>query len=180
MSKPEKTWELIVDGYSFSGWTRLEVTRRLEELADSFRVDYFNQWPEQKEPIPISAGAYCFLRYKGDPIITGYVDEARVEYSADGQTLSVSGRSSTGDLVDCSAVKGQWKNQPITAIASALCNPFDIEANLDSSADQGAVFKWFRVQEGETVFDALERAARMRGLILRSDADGNLVLTRSS
>ena len=46
------------------------------------------------------------------------------------------------------------------------------------ATDVGATFKKFAIQQGETVFEALDRAARMRGVLLTTDGLGNLVITR--
>lgn len=48
-----------------------------------------------------------------------------------------------------------------------------------AAVDTGKALPSFALQEGETVFDAIERAARIRALLLVSDGKGALVITRA-
>ena len=70
----------------------------------------------------------------------------------------------------------EWRDATITDIVSALCAPFGI--GVTASAPVGEPFRRFRIEEGETVFEALDRACRMRGLLPLADGRGGLVLGR--
>ncbi|WP_241087417.1 phage baseplate assembly protein [Candidatus Vondammii sp. HM_W22] len=66
--------------------------------------------------------------------------------------------------MDCSAPSFQWKGQTLLQIAEKLCAPFNI--SVRAVTDTGAAFSGLKNNEGETAFEALERAARIRGLLL--------------
>jgi prophage tail gpP-like protein len=171
---------LLVDGMRYGGWTAVEVQRGIEQISGQFKVEYTDRWADQFTPRPIQAGAKVQVIMDGETAITGHVDETEVSYDATRHTLSVSGRDATGDLVDSSAVVphgGQWLDASLGAIAKDLLNPFGIP--LQTETDLGEKFPSFAIQEGETVFEALERAARMRALLLVSDGQGGLKLTRA-
>lgn len=167
-------FNLHINGWKYFGWTRLQVTRGIEQFAHSFMVALVDKWKDKD--IPVSRGDACQVSYNNDWVTSGYVTECRDEYDADSDSISITGRSSTGDLVDCSAVHRQFNGQGLLKIAEKLCAPFGI--NVSSNTDLGAVFRIFEVEDGETVFSAISRAAKRRGVLVLTKADGNLVFDR--
>ena len=93
--------------------------------------------------------------------------------------MRISGRDKTGDLVDCSALykSGQWFNVKLDRLALDLLAPYGIKVIVQ--ANIGAAFPTHNIQQGESVFECLERAARMRGVLLTSNSQGDLVITRA-
>lgn len=170
---------LKVDGLSYEGWTGLQARRSIETIAGSFEVTVSEHWTGQSTR-PIHPGKACQLLLDENPVITGFIDDFKPAFSNDNHTIQISGRCKTGDLVDCSAIykSGQWFGRKIEQIAKDLCEPFGITVIVET--DTGAAFTSFNIQPGETVFECIERAARMRALLLISDASGNLVIARAS
>jgi prophage tail gpP-like protein len=86
--------------------------------------------------------------------------------------------SKTCDLVDCAAIykSGAWKDADLLTIASDLCDPFDIGVEMNGTAP--AKFRRFSIQEGETAFEAIARAAKMRGFLTLTADNGELLLSR--
>jgi prophage tail gpP-like protein len=171
---------LKVNGSDYRGWKNIEVSIGLEQIAGSFRLTASDRWHGQEKAWPILAGNKCTVLIGETTVITGYVDEANPGYDAFSHSLNVSGRDATGDLVDCSAIykTGQWSGVNLLKIAKDLCGPFGISVKAD--ADVGKAFPKFALQDGETVFEAIERAAKQRGVLLLSDGRGGLVLTRAA
>jgi prophage tail gpP-like protein len=171
--------ELKVDGVFYGGWKRVRVSRSIEQMAGSFDIEITERWPGQPERTPIRPGQKCQLLLDRQPVITGWVDVVSPDYDADQHTLRVIGRDATCDLVDCSAIHktGQWHDVTIDQMARDLIKPFGVALVMD--AEPGAPFDSFDIQEGESVFECLERAARVRALLLTSDPEGRLVITRA-
>ncbi|EDW8121427.1 phage tail protein [Salmonella enterica subsp. enterica serovar Sundsvall] len=172
--------ELFISGKVFSGWTGVSVRRSLEHLAGSFELELM--MPGQPVPDGISPGLPLKLQINGVTVITGYLDTVKHKITATSNKISISGRDKTGDLVDCSAVfKGsQWHNRPLEQIAGDLCKPFGIRVIWQvDDATAAKPFATFTLQLSETVGDALTRAARHRGVLVTSNADGDLVFTRA-
>jgi prophage tail gpP-like protein len=65
-------------------------------------------------------------------------------------------------------------------IVADVAKPFGIKVVVDSSTNTGEVFKRFALEEGEKAFDAIDRACRLRGVLVTSTPDGNLLLTTAS
>lgn len=173
--------ELFVGGQIYAGWTELEIQRGLEQIAGQFSLVVTEKWPGQDEPRPVRPGLPCVVKLDGDPVVTGYVDEAGPGYDEKSTWFNVTGRDKTEDLVDCSAIwkTGQWKGKGLAAIARDLCAPFGIEVVVDPSAAKaaGETVPSFNIEEGETVFDCLERAARLMAVLLITDGLGRLLIS---
>lgn len=170
---------LSVEGLRYSGWQSIRVTRSIEQLAPTFAVGFAEQWNELGEPIPINEGDGAIVRLGDDTVITGYVDDSNISYDDATHEANVMGRAITGDLVDCAAIHqgSLWRNADLETIANDLCAPFSLEVDVEGSV--GKVFRRFPLQEGETVHETLERAARMRGVLLLTSAEGKLLLTHT-
>lgn len=165
---------LVVGTVTHKGWTDLSVSRSMESLAASFDVLFTERWSEKEEPIPIRKGDKCRMNLDGETVVKGYIDSVPRGYDATQHGLRASGRA-LGDLVDCSSIykKGRWKNQGLLTIAKNLCEPFSIEVSTEVSL--GEPFETFAIQDGESVFETLERACRMRGVIMQATPENALV-----
>jgi prophage tail gpP-like protein len=161
---------------SYGGWKSIHIKRGMEQVAGTFELSVSERWPGQDVPRPIRPGAACTLRVDGQTVITGWVDEVAVSYDDRAHTVSVSGRDATGDLVDCSAPSTQFALFTLAEIAEQLCQPYGI--GVINRAERGLPFQRMKNNEGDTVFETLEAAARCRGVLLLSDGQGNLVLSR--
>lgn len=168
---------LTVGSKVHKGWTEVTVSRSMEQLAGSFDISFTERWSDKDEAIPIRAGDACKLALDDTTVIKGFVDDTQVTYDATSHTMSAAGRS-LGDLVDCSAIykKGRWRNAGLLSIANDLCSPFSVD--VTGLADLGEPFKVFALEDGETVFEALERACRMRGVIMQATPEGQLDFVR--
>lgn len=171
---------LQVNGYNYGGWQTVRVTLGMEQLAGCFELTVSERWSGQDKMWKILPGNECRLFIGNTPIITGYVDEICPEYDHGSHSVRISGRDRTGALVDCSAIhkSGEWKDASLDRIAADLCRPFGVDVIINGPLAM-APFKKFGIQECETVFEALDRAARMRCILLMSDGQGNLLLTRA-
>jgi len=171
---------LQVQGMEYRGWKSIDISIGMEQIAGSFKLTASDRWHGQDEAWPILNGDECRVLVGDTTVITGYVDEASPEYDSKSHGLNVNGRDATGDLVDCSAIykSGQWLGADLLKIAADLCAPFGIGVTAD--VDVGKKFAKFALQECETVFEAIERAARQRGILLLSDGNGGLVLSRAA
>jgi prophage tail gpP-like protein len=171
--------QLLAGGRSHEGWESIRVIRSMEHGAGSFSLQVSERWPGVSAPRQVQAGQSCVVNIGGEAVISGYVDEVEASIDAASHTVSVAGRDAVGDLIDCSAVRkpGQWRGLRIEQIAAELAAPFAIRVRAD--VDTGKALTSFALQEGETVFDAISRAARIRALLVVSDGTGGLLITRA-
>lgn len=169
---------LRVNGKQYQGWTSVEVHRSMEAVAGSFNLKLTERWPGRSTPWKIMPGDECELLLDGQTVILGYLDSVAPKYDAGRHEITVTGRDATADLVDCSAdhKPGQWSDISLERLVQTLAEPFGI--GLTVEADTGEAFRTFTLQTGETVWEAIDRAARQRGVLVVSDAAGGLVITR--
>lgn len=173
--------ELKVNGKLFAGWQQVRIERGIEQIAGTFDLTVTDRWntDQGQQAFEIKPGQGCEVLVDGQTVITGYIDTVNRSYDANSHQISVSGRDKTADLVDCSAIfkSGQWSGKRLEQIATDLTAPFGIA--VTAAVDTGSVIPVLAIQEGESVFELLERAARMQAVLLVSDGKGNLVLTRA-
>lgn len=170
---------LVIGGDEYAGWTSLIVSRGIERAAASFRIELTERWPGRQEDWRILPGDACELYMGDDLVVTGHVEQFRPTFEAEDHFVRVGGRSKTGDLIDSSAVvrSGQFKGYDLQQIAEALAEPFGIE--VEAEVDVGEPFDDVQVQQGESVFDLIERLCRMRALLATDTPDGALRLTQA-
>lgn len=171
--------EIKIGDQVYGGWKRARIERGIEQIAGSFELTVSERWPGQAVPRQIRRGERCTILVDGETVITGWVDDAMPSFAADAHEFRVSGRDATGDLVDCSAIykTGQWSGMKLDKIVRDICFPFGIKVMVDT--DIGAAFSSFSISEGESAFECIERACRMRAVMPVSDGKGGLVLTRA-
>lgn len=173
----ENRVRLIIAGREFEGWKSVRVEAGIERVARSFDLVITSQWPGQEPPaIPVAQGDACELFIGDTKVVTGFIDAIPISYDATTFEMAVSGRSRTGDLVDCSAVNapGQWRGLKVEAVARAMCGTYGVRVRTET--DTGAAIADHQVQVGESVFESLDRLMRLRHVLACDDADGALVI----
>lgn len=168
--------ELRVQGARFSAWTKVSVSVSIETACRSFSVEAIRQAGEPTSPIPLDGD--CEIWLAGARVMTGVVGRVQSQRSGDTHRIEVQGRSKTREIVDCTADHvGRWTGRTLRQIAADLCGPYGVEV-VDLTGDTTPM-TFALASRTETVYAALERAARVRGALLTDDADGRLVLTRA-
>lgn len=168
---------LIVGNQDWGGWKTYRIGLGMQQLAGSFDLLLTERWAGQAVRRELPEGAPCRLYYDDELLITGYIDRVNPSYNAQDHSLNVSGRDKTADLVDCSAPATQWIGRGLVDVARELCAPFGI--TVIDQANANAPFKSLKPNDGETVFEMLDQAARIRGVLLITDGRGNVLITRA-
>ena len=182
-----ETVTLRVNGAEYGGWTAIRVTTDVEQTATSFDLELSERWPKPRAGETggitevaqgVRMGDACEVRIGGTVVCTGYVDKVSKSYGPEEHKVSVSGRSKTGDLVDCSVEKDQQiKGRKLEDIARQLAKPFGIEVTVE--ADTGPPIEEFHAKTGETVHGEISRLCALRSLLVSDGPGGNLVITGS-
>lgn len=167
---------VTVGGTAYRGWLQSEVSRSLEAISGTFSIP-ISLVPG--DPPPIKRQDQVSVQIGDKTVITGYVLAAEPFYRRGDCGMRVAGRDRTGDLVHCSAIYrgGQWRGAKLDRIAKDLVAPFGISVAVE--ADVGDAIADFKLAHGETVLDALSRAARLRGVLVTRDDAGRLLLTKA-
>lgn len=170
---------LTVAGRHYGGWEEVTINRGIEQIAGDFSLVVTERWPGSWDNTRIRRGDPCAVSIDGETVITGFVGRTMPRYDGGAHNVTITGRDRAGDLVDCSAIHkaGAWRGATLTQIAQDLASPFNVP--VTAAADVGAPFREFAINEGESVFEAISRAAAMRGLLAISDPYGGIVFVRA-
>lgn len=179
MNDANTVW-LKVNGTDYGGWKKVSITAGLDRQARDFELEVTSRWPGQTDlQRRINPGDTCQVLIGSDLVLTGFVDATPIRYDKATLAVGVKGRSKTADLVDCSAVNepGQWSGRRVEDIIRDLAAPYSVGVVVE--ADTGAAVSAHQVEQGETVFESIDRLISVRALLSTDDAQGRLVLTRT-
>lgn len=180
---------LSIGGAIFDEWTRVEVTRSLDDISAGFSVELRDaarsmaSWPFaslvalRNSP---DRWSEVTLSIDGQPVLVGWIDEIDPHADEGEVSVTVTGRDKSGDLVDCAATvdgPAEFRNVTVLQVAKKICEPFGITVKAD--VDVGAPFDRVAIDPGETAMSAIEKLARQRALVVTSDGIGGLVLTQT-
>ncbi|MCT9014622.1 hypothetical protein N6G05_13735 [Cupriavidus gilardii] len=167
---------VTVNGRDYEGWLSSTIDRSLETLSSRFSIPV-SLIPGN--PPDIKRQDEIRVRINDTLMVTGIVLAADPFYKRDDCGMRIEGRSRSGDLVSCSAIHegGQWRNAKLDRIVRDLCKPFGIDVRIET--DIGEAIRDFKVEHCETVVSVLSRAARLRGVLVTTDAHGRVVITRA-
>jgi len=174
-----------IDGKVHEFWTDATIARSIERGAHSFDLTLSDSSDENALSTPrvIQVGMSVQIYINNEQIVSGYIDNVKTSYDATNHTLNISGRSKIGDLIDCSTEGKQFPiGQSLVQISKALCEPFGINVLVgDNVADVAAetFTSDHNLDIGQPIWEFLEELARLKAILLISDADGNLVMTRA-
>lgn len=173
---------LQINGVDWTGWTSCEFTAQVDAIAASFSVTATDPWADGARVLPIAAGMECQIfidkPVQANRLLTGYIDKVSPSFSASDHGVTISGRSKSADMVDCSAVQqpGHWIGLDVFQLGTELAKPFGITVQKLPGADMGAPFPSFKLEQGETAFEAFNRALKQREILACSSSNGGIFL----
>ena len=172
---------LRIDGVDWAFWKNTQVVRQMDAVAGTFAIGLADKWVEGASALPIAAGMECQVLIGKTKILTGYIDKASPSFSASDHGIVISGRDKSGDLVDCSAVHkpGHWQGLNAEQLCAELAAPFGVDVVTAVGVDIGAPFPSFKLEQGETAFEAMDRILKQRELLIAPDGGGGLVIVTS-
>jgi prophage tail gpP-like protein len=174
---PQKTnkAQLLVNDKVYDGWLSFSIIRTIEAPSGSFNLTVSDSWPGGGKPWPLKEGDECQLNLGDEPLMNGYIDSVKYGLSGTDRSLEVSGRDKAADLVDCSYIEkpDQWKKGKVSEIAQALAKPFGVQVTMAAEDSEVANFK---VEPGETAYDAMARLLKLKGLYAWPDGSGGLTI----
>lgn len=93
---------LKVNGVKYKFWTSVSITSELNTIAPAFSVNAFSKSSlmidglKSSRPVTVKIGE--------DTVLTGYIEQTPVSYSATSANVGIAGRSKTCDLIDCTVM----------------------------------------------------------------------------
>jgi prophage tail gpP-like protein len=171
----EEIVTLVVAGYRWRAWTRANVTYSAKQAARMFGFTLVDKQPFDGQ-WNFMPGTECSVYAGRDLLVRGYINQMDPSYDKEHHKVEIIGRSKAQDIIDGDVDHntGEFNNKTILEIA----NEMDL-AGVGFKADVPMQkINRFRVNSGETVFRALERARRKEGFLLIGQADGSVLITK--
>ena len=169
------------NGDIYKNFKEIEVSLDMDNLAGSFSIV---SSVSKDNIFPFGAGDYIEILVDGEQVINGYIDKLDGMYSAGSHDIRIGGHSKIIDIVH-STVDPELKEFKEAISLDQIARKLLDDNKMESTKviNKVGYIKPFKKGEvsasvGETIFDFLEKLTRKRQLILNSDGDGNLLLTR--
>lgn len=173
-----------ISGRAFDRLSSVQVTRSMESIADSFSLSLgaVPVGDGSSSIVRVHRGEYIALKIGDETVLTGIVNQVSASDDATRASLDISGRSLAGDMVDSSAEYRKWRKHTVLRVAQDVADKFGIAVTSDIPFDPAVAgtLDRFGVEDGERAMETISRLATLRGLIVTSDPDGGLLMTRAS
>lgn len=179
---------LLVNGMKYESWTEVEIRLSAKRMAREFTLHVEEKWtggaggagPASLLEWRIRPGDFCQIFYYGVLVCTGYVDAYNPRYSGTSHTVTIQGRSKTGDLCDSTAKipDGEMRDVTLDQVARKVAQPFRV--NVEVEADVSDVLDVVRHSPTETVHRFLDKYARPGAVALTDTERGDLKLLHVS
>jgi prophage tail gpP-like protein len=171
---------LEVRGSLFTNWTSVRVEQRVTEPYPVFQFECSEQSPlpvKFDDALKFVPGDIVRVYVGGVSAVFGYILERHVAYDAKQHSVRLIGIGDTYDLatsmVPLDKLNGHdGKNW--MQLAKDLAAHLGI-AIIPKGAVDNTPFENIQVQPGETIMAVLERYARMRSIVIGSNANGGLL-----
>ena len=162
---------------AFHGWENLTISKSLDQLSNAFSFQLPQSFQQRGSEFKLGPGVKVSVFVNNERVMTGRIDKTSISLSSDQKQVTVSGRSLNADLVDCT-VEGakEYRNIDFKTFVSQLISPFGIQAFY--SVEPKLIDK-IGVKPGDTVFEVLDKVARLQGFFWISTRAGNIRLTRA-
>lgn len=167
-----------IGGTIFNGWKSVTITKNIDTMAHGFSIEIFDSFLPLKKNWPLKPGVKIKISIGKERVVTGFIDILDVGFDATSRNFTISGRSAPSDVIDCSH-KGdtEFTNISLEELAKQLVAPFGLKVFLSEVPE---IINKFAIKPSESVFEALDRAARLQGFFWISTRGGNIRLTRAA
>jgi prophage tail gpP-like protein len=179
MPNPQEVASIVVGGRRFDDWESVWVQHRWTEQYPLFRFTAAERdpVPELWQTLQFKPQDECAIYLGGMLAINGVILTRQVAYDANSHGVMLQGVGIQWYVGRASVLdeKGNFDEMTFEQIARKVIAPFGVGIHVIGSLN-ATPFKRLQVNPGETVWDFLERLARVRGIILGSDHLGNFLL----
>jgi prophage tail gpP-like protein len=181
MSAPEELATIVINGKEYTNWETVSVQTDYHAAA-RFAVFTVSEQVGTNltfAALQIKIGDECEVQLAGFKVITGKVFARQAAFDAGSHAVSISVVSNAVEIVHGTTPlkSSQYRGYGFQAIAQGLLEPFGISLSVVNPTSYASKpFKDINLWPGETVFETLDRLAKQRGMYIRDDANGGLVV----
>lgn len=183
--------KISVNGNLIEGFTEAVVTNRFTDGCRTFHFTSSNL--DTVANYPLQRGQACQILVEDTIVLDGFIDTVAGTYNSTENSIVVSGRSKTMDLVDSTLdynLFSEWKGKVsfisvCEAVIAKLGLSNTIGVGFDNNTLSGADLEiplnsYLYAETGESAFHFLQKYAQLQQLILTTTDSGDLLLTRGT
>lgn len=189
---------LRIDGDDYKYWSSVSITSELNTIAPAFSVGMMTKSLSFRGGL--KPGRSVTIKIGNDVVLTGYIEQTPVSYSATSANVGIAGRSKTCDLIDCTVMVDdpnisyekpdtsnsnyvscpqnaatEYKNVALETIIAQLIMPYGIK--LVNETKPLTKKRNFSAKHEDTVLKALQNLTSTENLLFYGNEKGDLVVT---
>jgi prophage tail gpP-like protein len=176
---PSEVATVIVNGMRFVGWESVYVQVRWKDVFPVFQFVVAENDPTPKEfdRLQFKPLDRVTIYLGGELAVTGYILRRQTAYEGQRHGVQFFGVGLQWFAARASIIDktNNFDKMTLEQVAQKVLAPFEAGLQVVPKLDE-TPFEGLQVNAGETVFEFLDRAARMRGAILGGDHRGNFLL----
>ena len=173
---------LEVNGVQYTDFTTANCEIRLDALSNSFN---FTGVMTDGQALPFKGGDECKIVVDGETVLTGHIEVIAVSYSGESHEIRISGRDKTGDLLDSTIgiindIRG--KELSLKSIIEIVLDNIGLDISVIDEVNPAKFNEAEDVaapEPGQNAFEFISLYAEKRQVLLTSDADGNVVISKN-
>lgn len=184
-----------INNQKFKGFKTVSVTKSLENFVDTFNITISTKEKiVNNQRVPqnlIKVQDTIRILIDNNLILTGFVDQLSISYDANNHETTIAGRSKTSDLVDSNMRQISYNLRDFKQLVETVLSDngyTDIDVLSDTtikaledntgSSDFGFAEDKNTKVANQTIFEFLDLYAQKVQILLRTDEEGNILLTR--
>lgn len=166
---------LVIGDVEVSDWDNASCDSQIDTPADNFSLSLFRT-DSQPLPASVQGGAKIQLFYGDEIILTSIADRVSEAVSRDGYGLEISGRDLAGQLIDCSVPIFNGRQVTLEELLQKYVRGGDLGSIIhDVHIENNSWLKnKVSVEPGESLWDAIAKAAQITGQHVWLEPDGTL------
>ncbi|MFV5413847.1 phage baseplate assembly protein [Acinetobacter baumannii] len=166
---------LVIAGLEATGWDQVEIDSQIDTPAENWSFTLF-ETGGQALNADIKGSAKVQAYHANQLILTSVADKISEAASRDGYGLQISGRDLAGQLIDCSVPIFNGRQITLEELVGRYIIGGDLGSLFHDVRIQNNA--WLKnkvsVEPGESLWDALTKAAQITGQHVWLDPDGTL------
>lgn len=168
---------LNIGGYQITAWDAISVDSQIDTPAENWSFKLFQV---DGEPLPkeIVGAKKVEIFYRDELILTSIADRVSQAVSRSGYGLEISGRDLVGQLIDCAVPIFNARQISLEELLGRFVLAGDLSSNFHDVRIQNN--SWLKnkvsVEPGESLWDAIAKAAAVTGQHVWLEPDGSLAI----
>jgi prophage tail gpP-like protein len=175
---------LFGGGTTFAFWSEIEFKFSIDTYGTiALTAPFERDRKEFREAFRPFSFKSMSATIGGVLVFTGTMVGIEPKVEPNSSSVAVTGYSKPGVLNDCTpdvaSYPLEFNKLYLSDIASKLCKPFEINISMPAGGAEGSKFDRVACEPDQKIQDFLAELAKQRGLVMSSNADGDLVFQKS-